>query len=133
MASPKKQSQERLNRQQALTCTPIRNPEVEEEETPEGILLRYSVEVKPWFKSVFKFVSNRDSNIIVRSLQLDSLGSSVWQMVDGKQSVNQMVGQFRAIHQLEIREAELSITAFLKDLGKRGLIAMKEGGSKQQE
>lgn len=128
MKSPENSSQERPSRQQALSFTPIRNPEVEEEETDDGILLRYSVEVKPWFQSVFKFVSNRTSNIIVRRLELDPLGASVWQMVDGKQSVNQMVEQFRATHQLGIREAELSVTAFLKDLGTRGLIAMKETG-----
>ncbi len=123
---PVNPAQERLDRQQALSFIPIRNPEVEEEETADGTLLRYTVEVKPWFQSVFKFVSTRTSNIIVRRLQLDTLGSAVWQMVDGQQSVNEMVEQFRTTHQLGIREAELSVTAFLKDLGTRGLIAMKE-------
>ncbi len=115
-------------RMQALACTPIRNPEVEERDTGDGILLRYPVEIKPWFQSIFKRMSNRDSNIIMRRLQLDVLGSSVWQMVDGKHTVADIVKQFREIHQLGIREAELSVTGFLKDLGKRTLIAMKEGG-----
>jgi len=127
MAKKKKQPHDGLDRQQALACTPIRNPEVEEIETPDGILLRYPVEIKPWFQSIFKKLSNRDSNIVIRRLQLDALGSSVWQMVDGKQNVTDITDQFRKTHQLGTREAELSVTGFLKDLGSRSLIAMKEG------
>jgi hypothetical protein len=113
-------------RLQALACIPIRNPEVEEELREEGFLLRYPVEVKPWFQSIFRRLSNRDSNIIIRRLQLDRLGSSVWQLIDGKKSVADIADIFRKTHQLGKREAELSVTGFLKDLGKRGLIAMKE-------
>ena len=127
MAKKKKQPHDGLDRQQALACTPIRNPEVEELETPDGILLRYPVEIKPWFQSIFKKLSNRDSNIVIRRLQLDALGSSVWQMVDGKLNVADITEQFRKTHQLGTREAELSVTGFLKDLGSRSLIAMKEG------
>lgn len=127
MTKKKKQSHDGLDRQQALACTPIRNPEVEEIETPDGILLRYPVEIKPWFQSIFKRLSNRDSNIVIRRLQLDALGSSVWQMVDGKRNVAGITEQFRKTHQLGTREAELSVTGFLKDLGSRSLIAMKEG------
>ncbi len=126
MSKKKKQLQPGPDRRQALACTPIRNPEVEETETPGGVLLRYPVEVKPWFQSIFKRVSNRSSNIIMRRLELDALGSSVWQMVDGQQTVADIVEQFRNTHQLGAREAELSVTGFLKDLGSRSLIAMKE-------
>lgn len=127
MAKKKNQPHNGLDRLQALACTPIRNPEVEEIKTPDGILLRYPVEIKPWFQSIFKRVSNRDSNIVIRRLQLDALGSSVWQMVDGKHNVANITEQFRKTHQLGTREAELSVTGFLKDLGSRTLIAMKEG------
>ena len=137
MAKKKKKKQieqeSLLDRGQALACTPIRNPEVSEEETEEGLLLRYPVEVKPWFQSVFKRLSNRESNIIIRKLQLDPLGSSVWQMVDNKQTVAEIAEQFRKTHQLGVREAELSVTGFLKDLGKRSLIAMQDRQQAENE
>ncbi len=117
---------EGLDRLQALACTPVRNPEVSEKANAEGILLRYPVEVKPWFRSIFKHLSRRRSNIIIRRLQLDELGTSVWQMVDGRKTVAEIAEAFRRTHQLGTREAELSVTAFLKDLGKRGLIAMRD-------
>jgi len=129
MSKKKKQHKAGPGRAQALACTPIRNPEVEEKKTADGVLLRYPVEIKPWFQSIFKRMSNRDSNIIMRRLELDVLGSSVWQMVDGKQTVADIVEQFRTTHQLGAREAELAVTGFLKDLGKRTLIAMKDDGS----
>jgi hypothetical protein len=125
MAGKKKQHHEGLNRRQALSCIPVRNPEVEEKKCGDGILLRYPVEVKPWFQSIFKRMSNRNSNIIMRRLELDALGSSVWHMVDGKQTVADIAEEFRTTHQLGVREAELSVTAFLKDLGRRSLIAMQ--------
>jgi hypothetical protein len=126
MAKKKQHVQNGHDRRQALACTPIRNPEVEEQETEDGILLRYPVEVKPWFQSIFKRLSNRDSNIIMRRLQLDPLGGSVWQMIDGQTTVADICTRFKQTHQLGSREAELSVTAFLKDLGKRSLIALKE-------
>jgi len=32
---------------------------------------------------------------------------------------------FAATHQLEIREAEVSLTQFIRELGRRGLIGMR--------
>ncbi len=116
-----------LHRQQALSCIPIRNPEVEAEEQEEGLLLSWPVEVKPWFQSIFKRFSRQQSHV-TRKLQLDVLGSSVWQMVDNQHTVAEIVERFRTTHQLGSREAELAVTGFLKDLGKRELIAMREGG-----
>ena len=48
-------------------------------------------------------------------------------MIDGKQSVKQIINEFQTIHQLNRREAEVSVTTFFKELGKRGLLAMREG------
>ncbi len=117
-----------LHRQQALSCIPICNPEVKAEEQEDGLLLSWPVEVKPWFQSVFKRFSHRPSNRVTRKLQLDVLGSSVWQLVDNQLTVAEIVERFRTTHQLGSREAELAVTGFLKDLGKRELLAMREGG-----
>jgi hypothetical protein len=47
-------------------------------------------------------------------------------MIDGKRTVWDIVAAFAEAHQLEIREAEMAVTQFLRDLGKRGLIGMQE-------
>lgn len=113
-------------RKQALQCIPLRNPLAREEEQEEGLLLIYPVEVKPFFQSVFKrFMGNR-SNRIEKKLQLDSMGTAVWAMIDGKATVNQITQSFQQQHQLDRKEAEISVSSFLKELGKRGLIGMRE-------
>ncbi len=122
---PAKAPIDQISRQEALDCIPLRNPEVMESETDDGFLLRYQVEIKPWFRTIFKQLAGRDSTLITKKLQLDTLGSTVWQMVDGKHNVRQIAQRFAQGHQLGIREAEISVSAFLKDLGKRGLVAMR--------
>lgn len=114
-----------LARKQALACIPLANPEIKIKTKEEGILLEYEVEVKPWFRGIFKWTTGKESNIITKKLQLDAIGSAVWSMIDGKLSVKEIIDLFQRQHQLEPREAEISITHFFKDLGNRGLLAMK--------
>ena len=116
-----------LSRHDALACIPVKNPQVEEEQFENGeIRLHYQVQVRPWFRGLFKKIANRETDIIHRKLQLDALGCSVWKMIDDHRSVKAIIDLFRADHQLNEREAELSVSGFLKELGKRGLVLLKE-------
>lgn len=112
-------------RKQALQCIPLRNPLAREVQQETGVLLLYPVEVKPFFQSLFKRFMGSRSNRIEKKLQLDSMGTAVWAMVDGKATVEQIVQSFQRQHQLDRREAEISVSSFLKELGKRGLIGMR--------
>jgi len=116
------------SRDLSLDCVPVKNPELVEHEQEDGDLcLTYPVRVKPWFQGIFKTVSRRQSDILERKLQLDSLGTSVWMMIDGRKSVKDIILAFQTEHKLNRREAEMSVSAFMKQLGKRGLLAMREG------
>lgn len=117
-----------FTREHALECIPIRNPQVSEMKNDSGELcLTYQVLVRPWFQNIVQKITGRTNDIIERKLQLDGLGSTVWQMIDGHRSVRDIVGDFQDMHQLNRREAEISVTTFVKELGKRGLIVMKDG------
>ena len=116
-----------LSRENALGCVPVRNPQVNEQNNDQGELcLTYQVQVRPWFQGIVQKFTGRTSNILERKLQLDNLGSSVWQMINGQRSVHQLITEFQTAHKLNQREAEISVTTFLKELGKRGLIVMRE-------
>lgn len=115
-----------LSRKEALQCIPLQNPGAEEEENQEGLLLTYPVEVKPFFHTLVKRVTGKDTSNIRRKIQLDQMGSSVWQLIDGQRSVRDIATHFQRQHQLDNRESEISVTSFLKELGKRGLVAMKQ-------
>ncbi len=115
------------SRQAALDGIPVKNPEVREQELAEDeLLLTYSVRVKPIFSGIFKKLSGRESSVIHRKLQLDALGISVWNLLDGKRNVREIIGLFQNTHQLHAREAEVSVTQFLRELGRRELIAIQE-------
>lgn len=116
------------SRDQALACVPVKNPRLAEEENETGeVCVTYQVQVKPWFQGIYKRFSIRRDTVIDRKLQLDELGTAVWRMIDGRRSVREIIAAFQAAHRLGAREAELSVSAFLKELGKRGLLAMREG------
>lgn len=114
-------------RHQALECIPVKNPQVKEEIQDNGeVRLIYQVQVRPWFQGVIKKLMKKDQTLINRTLQLDILGSIVWQMIDGTKSVHTIIKDFQTDNQINRREAELSVTSFFKELGKRGLLAMRE-------
>lgn len=104
----------------------MRNPECEEDQQAKGMLLRYPVQAKPWLRKIFKTATSREPEIMIRKLQLDSMGSNVWQMIDGKKSVEQISLTFQKQHKLNPREAEISVSEFVQQLGRRGLVALKE-------
>ncbi len=116
-----------LTRDHALECVPVKNPQIAEQENDSGELcLAYQVRIRPWFQQIVRRITGRVDDIIDRKLQLDMLGTSVWRMIDGRRKVSGIVDDFQELHQLNRREAEISVTTFLKELGRRGLIAMRE-------
>jgi len=118
-----------ITRKHALECIPVRNPQITEQKNDDDELcLTYQVRIKPWFQGIVHKITKRGDDIIERKLQLDVLGSTVWHMIDGKQTVRKIIADFQATHKLNRRESEISVTTFLKELGKRGLIVMREGG-----
>lgn len=69
----------------------------------------------------------------VRKVELDRLGASVLEMCDGRRTVEKIVENFAAGHKLTFREAQLSVTQFLRQLTHRGLVVivgLEEGNGK---
>ena len=59
-----------------------------------------------------------------RRIELDSLGASVLDMCDGRRSVEAIIEEFASDHKLSFREAQLAVTQFVRQLVKRGIVAM---------
>jgi hypothetical protein len=60
-----------------------------------------------------------------RVLVLDSIGSEVWLLCDGKNKVADIIKRFTAKHRISAYEAELSLLEFFKMLTKRGLLGLE--------
>jgi hypothetical protein len=121
----KKRKQPALTRDQALTCTPVRNDIVSWEVLDSGLVrIEYVLVLKPLLKSISERFGGARDELPTRKLELDALGSQVWQMIDGSRTTAQLIEEFAGLQKISNQEAEQSITQFLRELGKRGLIAL---------
>ncbi len=116
-----------LSREEALACVPVRSAAARETRLESGdILIAYPQTMRPWARALLgRFAKSAAASAPVKKLQLDQLGSSVWEMIDGRRSVRQIAAAFARNHRMPYREAEFSVTQFLRELGKRGLVGMK--------
>ncbi|MGA8242919.1 MAG: PqqD family protein [Desulfobacterales bacterium] len=114
------------SREDALECTPIKNDRVEESRLENGELqLSYPVTSRPWLAGLSRRLGRKPKETYLKKLQLDALGTEVWELLDGVTRVRDVIRQFAARHRLHQREAELAVTRFLRELGKRGLIGLR--------
>lgn len=115
-----------ISRAEALDCIPVKNARISESRLETGeIVIGYPVTMRPFFAGLVKHFGVPEVQTRMKKLQLDTLGASVWNLVDGNRSVRHVVKIFARTHQLEAREAEVSVTHFIRELGRRGLIAMR--------
>ena len=105
---------------------PVKNRQISENRLETGeIVISYPVTMRSLFSGLAKRFGGQEIQTQIKKLQLDELGTSVWNLIDGNRSVRQLVKMFAETHQLETREAEVSVTQFIRELGRRGLIGMR--------
>ncbi len=120
----KKASSPTIHRHEALQCIPVINSSVQILEMESGeILLEYPLHVKPLLQAIFeRFQKNKTTP--TKKLQLDEMGSVVWKQIDGHKNAQTIITYFADTYGITLQEAEKSVTTFLVDLGRRGIIAM---------
>lgn len=115
-----------LSRDQALACVVEIVPTVAWQRLDSGdILIEYPLVVKPLLQAIFTRFNKQQTETMTRKLQLDGLGSQVWHLIDGQRTVSQIITTFARNTSITTREAEQSVTQFLRELGKRGLIILR--------
>lgn len=113
-------------RAEAQRCTPVKSKDAREtNRDPEKVVLAWPVGMRPWIARLVLRFGGDHKRTRTKKLQLDALGVSVWDMLDGKRTVKQIIRTFADVHQLDFKEAEASVTIFLRELGRRGLIGMR--------
>lgn len=115
-----------LNRYDALACVPVKSVSVEEYDPGDGTLvLSYPFGYRPVFQKIRRLVGRGPSSGFTRKVELDLLGVGVWRLIDGRNNVRTIIKRFAKAHALDLKEAEVSVTLFLRSLGKKGLIGMR--------
>lgn len=59
-----------------------------------------------------------------KTFEFDAVGVYLWDQLDGKTSVEQLIRRIGRQYNLELRQAEASTVAFLKTLMQKGLVGM---------
>ncbi len=114
------------DRRAAFKFIPVKNSLVTEAKLESGeILIHYPVTMRPWIAGLVKRFSGAQNELQARPLQLDQLGTEVWELIDGNRSVRRIIERFAATHQLQIREAEVAVSQFIRMLGQRGVIGLR--------
>jgi hypothetical protein len=121
----------KIPRSEVLAARPVRNPAVEwerwqrNEETPLVALLKIPRRKDRFGNLVARLFRLPD----FRKLELDEIGSDVWEMCDGTNSVEALTKAVCTKYRLNRRQAETSVTAYLKMLAERRLVVLRKAAS----
>lgn len=124
--SSKKKPHKGPTRTEALAAIPEISPAINWETVENGeILIEYPLPLKPFFvQLVSRFRKTREQKL-TKKLQLDTVGSLVWLMFDGQNDVKNIIYAVSKEKELSLQEAEVSVTTFIRELGRRGLIHIR--------
>jgi hypothetical protein len=118
-----------VDRLQVFSYRPLRNEAIEWETNDKGEALlkvprregRKSKLLGLWFRIPE-----------VRKVELDEVGSFVWTLCDGKNTVESIVKQTSRQYKLNRREVEISVTTYLQMLAERNFIGFYQKAGKSR-
>ena len=113
--------QPRFTPEQVLLSRPIRNEGLHVEPLPDGGIRMIVERRRGWWIKVLAVVLPIPKR---HPIELDEIGKQVWELCDGEHTLQDMVKVFQQRHKLRRAEAEWSLRNYLRDLGKRGLVAI---------
>ena len=116
-----------LTRTEALRCIPQKLAAATWRILDNGdILVEYPLNIRPFFIQLAqRFHQGKAAPEPTRKIQLDRFGGMVWQMVDGEKDVGAIIKEFSNQSGLTLQDAEISVTTFFRQLGRRGLILIR--------
>ncbi|MDE0185971.1 MAG: PqqD family protein [Candidatus Poribacteria bacterium] len=115
----KKRPDSEFDRERILNALPLRNQLIKwEVDDKEEVSLVIPQQQKLWIRIASKIFSLPDKRVIV----LDDVGSFVWRLCDGNNSISQIAKHLSAQYRMTRKEAETSLFTFMRQLGKRNII-----------
>ena len=122
-----------VGRENVMQSIPLRNTVIKwEMDDKNEVSLVIPQKEKLWVKITSKIFMIPDKRVVV----LDDVGSFVWTLCDGKNSVEHIMKRLCNKYNLTRKEAEVSLLTYMRQLGKRGFIGFavsKEQYEKMEE
>lgn len=114
------------DREEALDRTPVKYRHLREERTAAGeVVILYPVTARPWIAALARWLGTGAAAPRTGRLQLDAMGSEVWGMLDGRSSLREIADRFAGRHRVGATEAQTAVAQFVRELGRRGLVALR--------
>jgi len=113
--------QPRFTPEQVLLSRPLRNTALKTERVEDGGLRIIIERRREWWVKALSVLLPIPKR---RPIELDPLGTEVWELCDGDHTLRDMIRVFQERHKLSRAEAEWSLRTYLRDLGKRGLVVI---------
>jgi len=111
----------KLTREQSLSAIPVRNQAIKVDRDDAGLVSISIPRRKAWWVDALARVFYVPD---AKKIGLDEIGSYVWDLCDGTRDVRTVIAEFAKKYKLNRKEAELSMLTYLKQLGKKRLIAL---------
>lgn len=108
----------KFDREDAMKAVPVKAPVIKTERKDDKVYITVEFERPGWQRALG---ADRKCQ---RTFGLDKYGQEVYELCNGKNTVEKNVRRFAKHHHLSIPEAEMSVTTFLKTLMKKGLVGM---------
>ena len=105
-----------------LSARPVHNSAAEVRPgEPSGLVVTVTRK-RPWyFRAPFSWVLHPSSR---KTVVLDEVGTELWDLCDGKRTVEDIIDEFSAAHRLSFHEARVAATNYVKSLVERGVLAI---------
>lgn len=129
----KKKPEPDIARSEFLQIIPVKNPNIRWEKDKDGkttIIIsaqktedqQKDIEFRGKKRKRRSIFSNYSPTPREKKIQLDTIGSIVWEMCDGKKTIEAIMGELYEKYKLLTSEAEISLKAYFNQLSKRGLV-----------
>ena len=111
-----------VDRDKALKACPVRHPRVRFERNDEGEITLYLPRRRDRVGRALMWIFRAPPE---KEVVLDEVGSDVWELCDGENSVDAIVNAVAKKYKITRRECETSIGVYLKTLGERHLVGLR--------
>ncbi|MBD3184217.1 PqqD family peptide modification chaperone [Candidatus Poribacteria bacterium] len=109
----------KFTKSDVLKSYPVRNSLIKWDKNEKGeVSLVVPQKDSLWIKIITKIFMLPKSRVVA----LDEVGSFVWTMCDGHNSIDTIVRTLCNKYKLTRKEAEMSLMAYFRKLGKRGMV-----------
>jgi hypothetical protein len=107
-----------------LDAKPVRNSAVRWEKNQQGVILLVIPLKQPEEKGRKSIFSAFSPSSQEKKIQLDSMGSIIWELCDGEKTVKDIIQILNEKYGMGPSEAEISLNNYFIQLSKRGLIVL---------